>query len=167
MLELSTQSIQHKDGNVLLKSLPVHGHKEETAMHGAGGRSQVGARGVLEGLPRFQKRLMPHHPEALDTLVLALGIVDVPGARDQLRAHLTHVGDGDGVTEHIDIILWLRLIGQVLGHHFNFYFVFAHGAKRLWLWNLDPMQQMGLTVTAHHVNGSFKSGCMTPLKKAR
>ena len=95
-------------------------------MHRAGGRSQMGTRGVLKGLPRFEQGLVPDHTQASNLLVLTLCVVDVPSSRNQLRCHLACVGDGDGVTEHIHIFLWLRLVRQILWHHIHSQTVIRH-----------------------------------------
>ena len=59
----------------------------------------------VKGLARLEQRLLPDHAEALDLLGVAVGVVHVPGARDQLRADLTDIGDGDGVRKNIQSLL--------------------------------------------------------------
>ena len=63
--------------------------------------------------------------------VQALGVVDVPGAGDQLRGQFTGVGDGDGVGKHVQGRTGVGLLGQKLWFDVNAKLVFGHGVCSL------------------------------------
>ena len=119
-------SLQHEQGNRRLEAVCILCHAEITAVHGACGRAQAAAAGVLEGLSCFQQRLVAHHAQALDLFGVATRVVDDPVAGDQLRGHIAAVGDGDGVGEAVDILRRVRLLGQVLGLDINGELVLGH-----------------------------------------
>ena len=113
------KSIQHKHGNVSIKFFTIFGHAEIAAVHGACGCAQAGATGVFKLLAGFEQRLVADHTQSTNFLVQAVGVVDIPGARDQLRRNGAGVGDGDGVGEYIERGVCVRLLGEVLRVDFD------------------------------------------------
>jgi ribulose-phosphate 3-epimerase len=126
---VATQGIKHKHGDVSVELLAILRHAKKTAVHGAGGRAQAGTAGVLERLAGFEQRLLADYAQTLDLFGVAIGVVDVPGARDQLCRHVAGIGDGDGVREHVVSLVGGRLIGQVFGGDFNGKLVLGHGCN--------------------------------------
>ena len=95
-------------------------------MHGAGGGGQAGSTGVLERLPWAEQRLLAHHAQ---TLTFRCG--PLASLTFQVRAitvrQLTGVGDGDGVGKHVQILVRVGLLGQVLWCDFDRHVVQSHG----------------------------------------
>ena len=98
-------------------------------MHGAAGRVQLAAAGILEGFTGFDQGLLPDHAQALDLFGVAVGVADDPVAREQLRRRVARVGDGDGVGKIEHARRGGRLFRQVLGLHFYVKLVLWHGAN--------------------------------------
>ncbi|MPN09177.1 hypothetical protein SDC9_156465 [bioreactor metagenome] len=90
-------------------------HAEIASPHGARGRTQLAAAAVLEGFAGLQQRLSAHHAQAFDLFDMTQLVGDDPVPRNQLRRHLTRVGDGNGVGKHIDACSRGGLLGQVGG----------------------------------------------------
>jgi len=118
--------IQHEHRDLDLEALAIGRHAEVAAVHGAAGRAQAAAAGVLEGFARCQQRLLAHHAQALDLLGVAARVVDDPVARDQLRRHLARVVHGDGVGKAIQLARRLRFVRQKLGLDLDPELVFRH-----------------------------------------
>ena len=57
---------------------------------------------------------MTHNAQAPYFFVHAVGVVDVPCARDELRGNRARVFNGDAVGENIHLIRWRGLFGLVL-----------------------------------------------------
>ena len=123
---MAAEGIEDKHGDVSIKFFAIFGHAKEAAMHGASGRAQTGAAGVLKGLTGFEQRLLAHHAQALDLFSVAVGVVNVPGPRDQLGRNLASVGDGDGVRKNVQTFVWGRLVGEVLWINFHGKLVLGH-----------------------------------------
>lgn len=70
---------------------------------------------------------MADHAQSTNFFVQAVGVVHIPGARDQLRGDGAGVCDGDGVRKYIERCVWVRLLGQVLGVDFDLKRVTVHG----------------------------------------
>ena len=121
------QGIEHKNRDIDLKALAILSYTKKAAVHGARGGAQMATAGVLELLARLQQRLLADQPQTFDFFVHAIGIVDIPGARDDLRRHFTHIGDGDMVGEDINIVGWRRATGQILGANRHGHGVSGHG----------------------------------------
>ena len=121
------QGIQHKNRDIDLETLAVFGYAKKAAVHGTRSGAQMATAGVLELLARLQQRLLADQPQTFDFFVHAIGIVDIPGARDDLRRHFTHIGDGDMVGEDINIVGWRRATGQILRANRNGHGVSGHG----------------------------------------
>jgi hypothetical protein len=77
---------------------------------------------------RIEKRLVADNAQAFDFFVHAFGVVHVPRAGNELRRHCAHIGDGDGVREHVHPPVWVRLLRQVLGLNVDLKFVAWHAA---------------------------------------
>jgi hypothetical protein len=69
--------LQHKQG-IGLRRLAVFGHAVKRAVHGAAGRAQAAAAGVLERLARLEQGLLAHHAQAFDLFGVAAGVTDDP-----------------------------------------------------------------------------------------
>ncbi len=126
------QGIEHKHGNIHLKALTVFGDKEITAVHGAGGGAQAGAAGVLKSLSRPQQRLLAHHAQALDALGVAMRIIHIPLAGNQLGGDFAGIADSHGVGECIKPLLRIGLFSQVSRLNFNMNLILGHGAAEAW-----------------------------------
>ncbi len=90
---------EHKGADGHIKAVPVFGHKEEAAAHGATGRAQAATTGVLEGLARLQQGLLANNTQALDFFGVSQVVLNEPVPRDQLCGHPAGVAHGDGVSE--------------------------------------------------------------------
>jgi len=123
---VAAQGVEHKHGNRGVKLFAVFCHAEKAAVHGSGGRVQAGARGVFERLAGFEQRLLSYDAQASDFFCVAIGIVDIPGARNQLRRDLAGIGNGDGVGEDEHGFVRVGLVGEVLGRNFDLKFVLGH-----------------------------------------
>ena len=108
------ERIQDEHGDIGIEGCAVIGQALVLPMHRAGGRTQAAATGVFEALARLQNRLLADHARAFDLLCDAIGIVDVPAARDQLCGDVAAIGDGDGVGKAKHTHAGCRLLGQVL-----------------------------------------------------
>jgi len=126
------QGIEHKHGDVHLKALTVFGHEEIAAMHGAGGRAQAGAAGVFKSFSWPQQGLLANDTQALDALGVAMRIIHIPLARNQLGGHLAGVADGHGVGERIEPLLRIGLFGKVAGLNFNVNLILGHDLADAW-----------------------------------
>ncbi len=124
---LIAERIEHKHGNVHIKLLTIFGHAKVAAVHGARGRAQARAAGVLKLLAGLQQGLMTHYAEAFDFFMRAVGVVHIPCARNQLGRHVAHIGDGDGVSERVQTAVGVGLLRQVLRMNFDLEFVAWHG----------------------------------------
>ena len=83
---------------------------------------------MLGGVPvPYEQGLLAHYAQALDLFGVAIGVVHVPGAGDQLRCHITPIGDGDGVGEDVLVLVGCGLVGEVFGNHFHRELVLGHG----------------------------------------
>jgi len=102
-------------GNFRIETGAVLGGHLVAALHGAHGRGEGAAAGVLVGLPRLQQGLVTHHAEATHFLHLAFGIGDDPVPGDQLGGHAAGVADGDVIGEGVALRFRIGLVGQVLG----------------------------------------------------
>ena len=78
LARFAAKGIQHKHRYVSIKFFTILGHAKIAAVHGACRCSQASATGVLKFFARLQQRLIPHHTQAFDFLVLAIGIVHAP-----------------------------------------------------------------------------------------
>ena len=58
--------------------------------------------------------LVAHPPQATHFFGLAVGVLDYPVSRNQLRGHSPGVGDGDGVSETKLIPQGIALLGHIL-----------------------------------------------------
>ena len=102
-----TQRVEHEHGNVNVEFFAVFGHAKVAAVHGAGGRAKARAAGVFKLLAGLQQGLMADDPQATNFFMQARGVVHVPGARDELRSDGAHIGNRDGVGEHVHAALWV------------------------------------------------------------
>ena len=108
------QGIEHKNRDIDLKALAILSYTKKAAVHGACGGAQARAAGVLKGLAGFKQGLLAHYAQALDLFGVAIGVVDIPGAGDQLGRCVTSVGNGDGIGKHILVLVRGGLVGQEL-----------------------------------------------------
>jgi hypothetical protein len=74
----------------------------------------------------LQQGLVPHHTQAFDFLMQAIGIVHAPRPRDDLRCNITFVGNSDTVGKGVQIAGRIRLLRQKLGDNFHLEFVVWH-----------------------------------------
>ena len=121
------EGIQYKHGDVSIKLFAIFGHTKIAAVHGARGRAQSAAAGVLKTLTGFEQWLLAHYAQAFNFVVAAIRIVNAPSARDQLRRHFAGVGNGDSVGKGVHPLLGRGLVGQVLGLYLNAKLVLGHG----------------------------------------
>jgi hypothetical protein len=121
------QCVEDKHRNVDVKLFTIFGDAKVTAVHGAGRCAQAGSAGVFELFAGFQERLVADYAQASNFFVHAFCVVDIPGARDQLRGDGACIGDGDGVRKYIERCVWVRLLGQVLRVDFDLKRVTVHG----------------------------------------
>ena len=113
------QCVEHKHRDVVVKLFTLFGNKQITPVHGAGGCAQAGAAGVFKLLAGFEQGLVADHAQSTNFFVQAVGVVHIPGARDQLRGDGAGVGDGDGVGKYIERGVCVRLLGEVLRMDFD------------------------------------------------
>ena len=113
------ERVEHKHGDVHIKFFTVFGDTKIAAMHGACGRAQARTAGVFEGLPWLQQGLLADDAQSLDLFRVPIGIVDIPGSRDQLRRDATGVGDRDGVRKHVQTVLRRGLLRQILREYLD------------------------------------------------
>ena len=99
----------------------------EGAVHGAAGRAQATAAGVLEGLAGLEQRLLAHHAQALDLFGQAVGVADDPVPGDQLAGRAPAVGDRDGVSKAEHAGGGVGLFGQVRGLYLDVKRLLGHG----------------------------------------
>lgn len=95
-------------------------------MHGACGGSQACTAGVLKLFSGLQQGLVAYHPQPFDFFVNAVGVVHAPRSGDDLSGYVAFIDDRDGVREGVQMALWLRLLGQVLGKDVDLKFVIWH-----------------------------------------
>ena len=126
------QGIEHKHGDVHLKALTVFGHEEIAAMHGAGGRAQAGAAGVFKSFSWPQQGLLANDTQALDALGVAMRIIHIPLAGNQLGGDFASIADSHGVGECIKPLLRIGLFSQVSRLNFNMNLILGHGAAEAW-----------------------------------
>jgi len=122
-----TQRIQYKHGNIDFKFFAVHRHAKETAVHGACRCTQARAAGVLKAFTGLQQRLMTDHAQAFDFFMQAFGIIDVPGAGNQLSRRIAAVVDKYCVREGEQAVLRAGLFRQVIRRDFHAEFISWHG----------------------------------------
>lgn len=91
------ERIEHKHGDICIERGAVIGYAVVLPMHRARGRAQARAAGVFEAFAGGECRLFAHHARAFDFFRHAIGIVDVPSARDQLRRDVTRIRDRHGI----------------------------------------------------------------------
>ena len=91
------ERIEHKHRYVCVKRRAIIGHALVLPMHRARGRAQAGAAGVFKAFAGFERWLLAHHARAFNFFRHAIGIVDVPGARDELCRDVARVRDRYGV----------------------------------------------------------------------
>jgi len=113
------QCVEHKHRDVDVKLFAVFGNTKITAVHGACGCAQAGATGVFKLLAGFEQGLVADHAQSTNFFVQAVGVVHIPGARDQLRGDGAGVRDGDGVRKYIERSVWVRLLWEVLRVDFD------------------------------------------------
>jgi len=123
----TVSGFQHKGVNRGVKAVPVFGHKEKAAAHGAAGGAQTATAGVLEGLARLQQGLLTDHAQTLNFFSVTLVVLDDPVSRDQLCGHLAGVGDSDGVSEREERVQRVALLWHVLGQYVNLDGIGGHG----------------------------------------
>ena len=71
---------------------------------------------------------MTHYAQTPDFFIQAIGIIDIPGAGNQLRRDGAGIGDGDLVGEDVKALIGRRLLHQVMRLNFNLELVFGHAA---------------------------------------
>jgi hypothetical protein len=113
------ERIEHKHRDICIKRRAVVGHAVVLAVHRAGGRAQAAAAGVFKALAGLKRGLLADHTWAFDFFRHAVGIVDIPSARDELGGDVTGVGDGDGVGEAKHPHAWRGLRGQIFRAYSN------------------------------------------------
>jgi len=123
---VAAQCVEHKDGDISVKFLSIFGHAKQAAMHGPGGRAQARAAGVFKRLSWFEQGLLADNAQAFDFLGVPVGIVHIPGARNNLRCNVPGIGNRDGVSKDEHAVVRCRLLGQVLGLDFNGHLIFRH-----------------------------------------
>ena len=124
-----TQRIQYKHGNVDFKFFAVHRHAKEAAVHGACRCAQTRAAGVFKAFTGLQQRLMANHTQTFDFLVQAFGIIDVPGAGNQLSRRIAAIVDKHRVREGEQAVLRAGLFRQVIRRDFHAEFISWHGQQ--------------------------------------
>ena len=124
---LVAERVEHKHGDVDIKFFTVLRHAKVAAVHGACGRAQACAAGVFKLFARLEEWLVADHAKTFDFFVRALGVVHIPSARDELRRHIAHIGDGDRVGKHVQTTVWVGLLRQILRLNFDLEFVAWHG----------------------------------------
>ena len=108
------ERIEHKHRNVGVECRAIVSHALVLPMHRARGRAQARAAGVFKALPGCKRRLLAHHARAFDLFRHAIGIVDVPSARDELRSDVAGVRDRYGVGKAKHTHAGRGLLGQIL-----------------------------------------------------
>ena len=108
------QCIEHEHGDVCIECRAVVGDAMVLAMHRASRRAQTAAAGVFKRFAGLQDRLLADHAGAFDFFCHAVGIVDVPTARDELGGDVARVGDRDGVGKAKHAHARRGLLGQIL-----------------------------------------------------
>ena len=76
---------------------------------------QYGTAGVTERFPWFQLWLLSYHAFAFHLLYLAVCVGDDPMTIQQFGGFRADITDGDGVGEDIAVLIWNRLIFDVIG----------------------------------------------------
>ena len=122
------QGVEHKHGDVDIKFFTIFSYTEITAVHGAGGCAQARTAGVVKFFTGLEQRLMTHYAQTPDFFIQAIGIIDIPGAGNQLRRYRAGIGDGDLIGEDIQALIGRRLLHQVVRLNFNLELVFGHAA---------------------------------------
>jgi hypothetical protein len=89
--------IQNEHRDIRIKGRSVFSHAVVLAMHRAGGGAQAAAAGVFKALAGCKRGLLAHHAFAFDFFGHAIGIVDIPASRDELRGDIARIRDGHGV----------------------------------------------------------------------
>lgn len=87
------QSIEHKHRNIRIESSAVISYALVLPMHRARGRAQTSAAGVFKAFAGLKRGLLADHTGAFDFFCHAIGIVDIPAARDELRRDVTRIRD--------------------------------------------------------------------------
>jgi hypothetical protein len=108
------QRIEHEHGDVCIEWRAVISNAMVLPMHRASGRAQAAAAGVFKRLVWLEHRLLAHHAGAFDFFCHAVGIVDVPTARDELGGDVARVRDCDGVGKAKHAHARCGLLGQIL-----------------------------------------------------
>jgi hypothetical protein len=108
------QRIEHEHGDISIERRAVIGQAVVLAVHRAGGCAQAAAAGVFEAFAGLKSRLLADHARAFDFLRHAIGIVDIPSARNELRGDVASVGDRHGVSKAKYAHAWRGLRRQVL-----------------------------------------------------
>ena len=126
------QGIQHKHGDIDIELFTIDRHAKITAVHGAGGCAQTRATGVFKALAGLQQGLVADHAQAFDFFVQAIGIVDVPSARDDLGTDVAGVVYGHGVSKREQAFVRAGLVGQVVWRDFHGESVGWHGVGGIW-----------------------------------
>jgi len=90
---------QLEEANLRLEARSVFATHLVGPRHRAEGRREGAARGVFEGLPGVQDRLLAHHSRAVHLFGLSSGIEDQPVAVGQLDLLIRLVRDRDRVEE--------------------------------------------------------------------
>lgn len=112
-------SVKNESANGGIKSVTVLCHEKKAAVHGATGRTQAAAAGVLKGFAGTQQGLLTHHTEAFDFLGVTAFVLNDPVAGNQLNRNPACVGDRDGIGESEHILQGIALVCHVLGQHIN------------------------------------------------
>ncbi len=110
----AAEGIEHEHRYIGIEGGAVFGDAVKLAVHGARGGAQAAAAGVFEAFAGLEIRLFAHHAVPFDFFMYAIGIVDIPGARDELGGDVASVGDGDGVGEAKHAPIRRGLVGQIL-----------------------------------------------------
>ncbi len=126
------QGIQHKHRDINIELFTIDRYAKITAVHGAGGRAQAGATGVFKALAGLQQGLVADHAQTFDFFVQAIGIIDVPGPRDDLGADVPGVVYGHCVREREQTFVWAGLVGQVMWCDFHGESVGWHEVGGIW-----------------------------------
>lgn len=96
--------VEDKRADGRIETVAVFGHEKIAALHGAAGRAQAAAIGVLEGFAGTQQGLLTDHTQTFDFFAVTALVLDHPMAGNQLNRHPPRVGDGDGVSKSKHIL---------------------------------------------------------------
>ncbi len=143
-----TECIENKHGNVNIEFFPVFGYAKITSMHGTRGGAQASAAGVFKCFPGFEQWLVAHHAQSAHFFSEAIGVINVPGTRDQLGRYAAGVADFDGIGKHIHALLGCGLLHQKMRLHFYFELILGHSPMLL--------RKTGLTSTCENAHMTYR-----------